>query len=147
MIVAFFQVLFTEQISESTHQYLVKFYRYSWRADDVRVLHAQRQPEVRPGGHGVRPRRRPRALSIPRAQHLTRWGPLYKWILAIPALIVLWFYAIGAMFFLMIAWFQVLFTGTWSQNGRDFVVKVQRQTIRVNAYLLLTDEKPPTSPE
>ncbi len=146
-IIAFFQVLFSEEVSASTHEFLVKYYRYSWRVTTFVYFMRNDSPKYGLVGTEYDPGDDPARLSIPRAPHLMRWGPLYKWILAIPQFIVLYFYMIGAFFFLVIAWFQVLFTGTWSQNGRDFVVKVHRQAIRVNTYLLLSDEKPPVSPE
>jgi hypothetical protein len=38
----------------------------------------------------------------------------------------------------------VLFTGRWPDGLRDFVIKVMRWGVRVQAYfLLLTDEYPP----
>jgi hypothetical protein len=147
MVVAFFQVLFNQQISESAHAYLVKYYRYAWRVQTFAFFMRNDSPQYGLVGTEYDPGDDPARLSIPRAQHLTRWGPLYKWILAIPAEIVLFFYLFGAMFYWWLGWFQVLFTGRWSPTGRDFVVKVYRQSIRINAYLLLTDEQPPTSPE
>ncbi|MEY2450780.1 MAG: hypothetical protein QOD92_354 [Acidimicrobiaceae bacterium] len=146
-IIAFFQVLFTEQISEGTHQFIVKFLRYSWRVTTYAEFMRNDSPKYALVGTEYDPGDDPARLSIPRAQHLTRWGPLYKWILAIPHFIVLWLYGIAASVFLFIGFFQVLFTGTWSDSNRDFIVKVFRQNVRVQAYLLLSDEKPPISPE
>jgi hypothetical protein len=147
MTIAWFQVLFTEQISESTHQFIVKYYRYAWRVTTFAYFMRNDSPKYGLVGTEYDPGDDPARLSIPRAQHLTRWGPLYKWILVIPQAIVLWFYSIGAMFYLFLGFFQVLFGGKWSPEGRDFIIKVYRQSIRVNSYMLLTDEKPPMSPE
>jgi Domain of unknown function (DUF4389) len=146
-VIAFFQVLFTEQVSPSTHEFLVKYYRYSWRVQTFALFMRNDSPKYGLVGTEYDPGDDAARLSIPRPQRLNRWGPLYKWILAIPAEFVLFFYFFGVFFYWVVAWFTVLFTGKWPQAGREFVVKAWRQSIRINAYLLLTDEKPPITPE
>lgn len=78
---------------------------------------------------------------------LNRWMPLVKWFLAIPHYIVLSFLVIGVMFVTIIAWFSILFTGTYPKSLFDYVVGVGRWALRVTAYafLLTTDEYPPFS--
>ena len=81
------------------------------------------------------------------AQDLNRWMPLVKWFLAIPHYIVLWFLWIAAVVAIVIAWFAILFTGSYPRGLFNFVVGVGRWTLRVAAYtaLLVTDEYPPFS--
>jgi hypothetical protein len=78
---------------------------------------------------------------------LNRWMPLFKWFLAIPHYVVLFFVWIVAWFAIVIAWFAILFTGHYPQALFDFVVGAIRWTLRVAAYafLLLTDRYPPFS--
>jgi hypothetical protein len=78
---------------------------------------------------------------------LNRWLPLVKWLLAIPHLVVLFFLSIGAFFAVVIAWFAILFTGSYPRGLFDFVVGVGRWWVRVDAYafLLITDRYPPFS--
>jgi hypothetical protein len=78
---------------------------------------------------------------------LNRWLPLVKWFLAIPHYIVLLFLFIGAFFAVIIAWFAILFTGTYPRTLFDYVVGVGRWALRVEAYstLLVTDRYPPFS--
>jgi hypothetical protein len=47
----------------------------------------------------------------------------------------------------IIAWFAILFTGTYPRSLFDYVVGVQRWSLRVSAYaiLLVTDQYPPFS--
>jgi hypothetical protein len=80
-------------------------------------------------------------------QDLNRWLPLVKWFLAIPHYIVLFFLYIAAMFVLIIAWFAILFTGSLPRGMFDFLVGIERWSLRVSAYsmLLLTDKYPPFS--
>ena len=62
----------------------------------------------------------------------------------IPQFIVLAVLGLAGFVAALIAFFAVLFTGHWPDGLRDFVVKVMRWSLRVQAYfLLLTDEYPP----
>jgi len=84
--------------------------------------------------------------SYPDATQLNRWLPLVKfWLLAIPHYIVLIFLNIGAFFAVVIAWFAILFTGTYPRGLFDFVEGVFRWNNRVIGYAatLVTDEYPP----
>ncbi len=83
--------------------------------------------------------------DVPR--DLNRWLPLVKWLLALPHYIVLIFLDLGVFVAVVIAWFAILFTGTYPKDLFDFVVAVVRWHNRVIAYafLLLTDQYPPFS--
>jgi Domain of unknown function (DUF4389) len=87
----------------------------------------------------------PARLTIRHADELQRFGPLYKWILAIPHFLVLWVLSIVAGVVVFIAFFAVIFTGAWPEGMRAFVVGYQRWAVRVYAYCLLRDEYPPFS--
>jgi hypothetical protein len=78
---------------------------------------------------------------------LSQWLPLFKWLLALPHYIILFVLAVGAVFATVIAWFSILFTGSYPRGLFDYVVGVGRWSLRVNAYafLLVTDEYPPFS--
>jgi hypothetical protein len=73
--------------------------------------------------------------------------PLVKWLIALPHYIVLFGLTIAAIVVTIIAWFAILFTGTYPKSLFDFVVGVNRWNLRVNAYalLLVTDKYPPFS--
>jgi hypothetical protein len=76
---------------------------------------------------------------------LNRWLPLVKWLLALPHYIVLLFLSMAAVVAVIIAWFAILFTGTYPRGLFDFVEGVFRWSNRVTAYAftLVTDEYPP----
>jgi Domain of unknown function (DUF4389) len=78
---------------------------------------------------------------------LNRWLPLIKWLLALPhyiVLAVLWLVAFVAV---VVAWFAIVFTGSYPRSLFDYVLGVVRWTLRVVAYafLLVTDNYPPFS--
>jgi len=80
-------------------------------------------------------------------QDLNRWMPLVKWLLAIPHYIVLAVLWVVAVVVIVIAWFAILFTGSYPRSLFDYVVGVARWSLRVQAYafLLVTDQYPPFS--
>ena len=81
------------------------------------------------------------------AEQLNRWLPLVKWLLAIPHYIVLALLTIVVVLATIVAWFAILFTGSYPRGMFDFVVGVGRWWTRVWAYafLLVTDTYPPFS--
>ena len=86
-------------------------------------------------------------FAYPDVSQMNRWQPLVKWLLAIPHYVVLFFLAIGAVVAVIVAWFAILFTGTYPRGLFDFVVGVLRWSNRVTGYafVLVTDQYPPFS--
>ena len=87
-------------------------------------------------------------LDYPDASRdLNRWMPLVKWLLAIPHYIALFALGLASLVCVVIAWFAILFTGRYPRGLFDFVLGVQRWSLRVSAYmwLLTTDRYPPFS--
>jgi Domain of unknown function (DUF4389) len=71
---------------------------------------------------------------------------LFRLILLIPQVIVLYVLGIAAEVVVVIGWFAALFTGRLPQFAADFLTGVVRWQARVSAYyLLLTDQYPPFS--
>jgi hypothetical protein len=88
-----------------------------------------------------RPERSSRALAI-----LSIPFFLARWVLLIPAYLVLYFVGLAAMFVAWIAMWAVAFTGSYPQGMHGFVTGVLRWQTRANAYLFgLTDRYPPFS--
>ena len=86
-------------------------------------------------------------FPYPDTHQMNRWLPLVKWLLAIPHYVVLFFLWIGALVSIVIAWFAILFTGTYPRSLFNYVVGVLRWNNRVTAYAftLVTDQYPPFS--
>jgi len=80
-------------------------------------------------------------------KELNRILPFFKWFLAIPHYVLLFFLNIAALMMIILAWFAILFTGRYPKALFDFVVGVYRWNLRVLAYavLLVTDQYPPFS--
>jgi hypothetical protein len=89
-----------------------------------------------------------RTAFQPQYDDRNRLTVAFRWILVIPHLIVLAFLLLAAFLVAFVWVFVILFTGTWNDGVRNFIVGVIRWGTRVNAYmLLLTDEYPPFSLE
>ena len=72
--------------------------------------------------------------------------PYLKVVLLIPHFVVLIFLAIGGLVVNFIAWWAILFTGTYPRGLFDYSVGVFRWSARVSAYAaMLTDDYPPFS--
>jgi len=86
-------------------------------------------------------------IDYPDASQLNRWMPLVKWILAIPHYAALFVLLIIAAILFVLGWFVILLTGTFPRSFHNFIVGVNRWSLRVTAYafLLTTDEYPPFS--
>ncbi len=99
-------------------------------------------PGIPPGGGAAYPAR----LSGDLDPNLSRWKWLFKWFLAIPHFIVLFFlwFAFGVV--TIVAWFAILFTGHYPRSLFNFNVGVIRWSWRVAFYCyaaLGTDRYPP----
>ena len=86
-------------------------------------------------------------LIYPDARQMNRWLPLVKWLLAVPHYFVLLFLGLGALVAIVVAWFAIIFTGTYPRSLFQYVVGVLRWGNRVNGYAftLVTDRYPPFS--
>jgi hypothetical protein len=76
----------------------------------------------------------------------SRLTTFFRLILAIPHIIVVYFYGIAAGLVVIVSWFALLFTGRYPRGMYDFVAGWLRYGTRVYGYgCLLTDAYPPFS--
>ena len=146
-IVSFFTVLFGKNVLEGVYNFQVMALRYQWRVSSYQYWMREPYPpftfdmvQADPGTDQAR-------LSISRPDEMDRWRCI-QGILLIPQIIVLLFVSIAAFVVLIISWFAVLFTGTYPEGMRTFLVGWTRWANRVFAYgLLMSDKYPPFSLE
>jgi hypothetical protein len=75
-----------------------------------------------------------------------RWSVGLRIIYAIPHFIILAFLGIAWVITAIIAWFSILFTGSYPEGFYRFAIGYMRWSLRVEAYmLLLHDQYPPFS--
>ncbi len=87
-------------------------------------------------------------FDIAYPERLSRGLIFIKWLLAIPHLVILYFLGIAVAVVTFIAWFAILFTGSYPRGMWDFALMVQRWQMRVSIYTyLMRDEYPPFGDE
>lgn len=140
-IIAFFSILFTRKYPRGLHNVVVGVFRWNLNVNAYLLLLRDEYPPF-----SWEQGKYPVALEIDYPEELSRWAPLYKWLLVIPNLIVLSIVAIIAFLLIIIGWFAILFTGKLPEGIHNFVVGTMRWYARAYAYFyLLRDEYPPFS--
>jgi hypothetical protein len=83
-------------------------------------------------------------FDIDYPERLSRGLIFIKWLLIVPHLVVLYFLGIAVSIVTFIAWFAILFTGSYPRGLWDFTLMVHHWQMNVSAYfLLMRDEYPP----
>jgi hypothetical protein len=145
ILFSLFTVLFTERIPRPIFDMIATTYRYEWRSFSYALfMHDDYPPfdfDPAAADDGVEPHT---TLTIAYPEHLDRWKPLYKWLLAIPHYVVLAVLAVGAVVAVVAGFVAVLVTGEYPKRIREFLVGTYRYALRIEAYVgLLTDMYPP----
>jgi len=149
-IIAFFSILFTAKYPRGLFDFNVGVMRWSWRVGfyTYQALGTDMYPpfSLKAGGY-------PADLEVVYPEKLSRGLVLVKWwLLAIPQYIVVGFFLggwglrYGGLVFVLaiFAAVAVLFTGRYPKDIFNFVVGMNRWSIRVYAYAaLMTDQYPP----
>lgn len=139
-IIAWFAILFA-----STHPrglWDFAFFFMSWRARAVAYV-ALLRDDYPPFGDGAYPARY--AVGYPDTPR-NKWSVGLRIVYVIPHAIVLFFLGIAWFVTAVIAWFAILFTGSYPEGLYQFAVGYLRWSLRVESYLLLLrDEYPPFS--
>lgn len=144
--VAFWVVLFTGRYPQSMHEFQVGYMRWGLRLRARMVNLSDGYP-----GFGINVTDDFVAFEIPypekssRALLLLRF--FFGWIyVLIPHGFILFFRAIATWVVIFVAWWIVLFTGSYPASMHAYVTGLLRWGARLNAYLLfLTDDYPPFS--
>jgi Domain of unknown function (DUF4389) len=80
----------------------------------------------------------------PAVEGRNRLTTFFRYLVAIPWMIVAYLYGIAAEIAALIAWFAIVFTGKYPEGLYNFNAGYLRMSSRTNSYLyLLTDEFPP----
>jgi hypothetical protein len=148
--VAWILGVFTGKVPEGILGFIALYVRYSTRVSVYAGFLKEEYPPFSFDTTLADPGDDPRVKVdfAPETEGRNRLTIFFRIILAIPHVIVLGLISIVAFFAYVIAFFAVLFTGTWPAGLRNFIVGLLRWNTRLNAYMyLLTDTYPPFSLE
>jgi hypothetical protein len=148
-VISWFAILFTGRIPEGLANFQAMYIRYSMRTAVYYGFLREEYPPFAFTMSATDPGDDPRVGVdlVPQLEGRNRLTTAFRFILAIPHLIVAAVLGIVLFVIVVIAFFAVLFTGRWPAGLRDFVLRVGRWYVQFQAYLLLlTDEYPPFAP-
>ncbi len=140
-IIVFFSILFTKKYPEGLFKFAVGVNRWSNNLSAYTGLLRDEYPpfSMEPGLYAV-------SYDVAYPLELNRWLIFIKWLLLLPNALVYILVAFAAYFTTMIAWFAILFTGSYPRGLFNFYVGFMRWGARLNAYSgFMTDQYPPFS--
>lgn len=137
-MISWFAIVFTGNRPDGLRSLAAFYLRWRVRATAYVTLLRDEYPPFGDGSY-------PASLVIdPPETPRDRVSVAFRLILILPHLIVLCLLSIAWAFTTIVAWFAILFNGTYPPGLERFAIAVLRWNIRVEAYaLLLHDEYPP----
>lgn len=139
-VICWFAILFANQHPQGLKDLIMFYLRWRTRAIAYMALFRDEYPPFGDEAY-------PASIEVNTAEgERDKTSVALRIIYAIPHILILW--ALGVAWFVttVIAWFAILFTGTYPEGLYNFGVGVFRWSMRVEAYLLLlVDEYPPFS--
>ncbi len=137
-------LIFTGRLIGGLYNVMAMYERYNARATGFLIGYSEQYaPFDFDGGGSDNGAYPPVRLELPEPPETTSRKHALNVFLAIPHYIVLAIFMIGAAFVAVAGWFAVLFTGSWPQGMRDFLVRVANYYHRVWTYVAMVE---PTYP-
>jgi hypothetical protein len=144
LLISAVAVLFTERIPRPLFDAIAMTYRYEWRVLSYALfLHDdyppfEFNPDADDDGHDPHT-----TLTLSYPEQLNRWKPLYKWFLAVPHYAVCFALAVASILVVLWSLLAVVVTSEFPERARAFLVGTYRYGLRVQTYIVLSDEYPP----
>jgi hypothetical protein len=139
-LIAWFALVFGSRYPEGLQGLALFYLRWRVRAGAYLTLLRDEYPPFGDTLYGAQ------LVATPAMGERDRVSVAFRIVLAIPHLICVWALGIAWGITTLIAWFAILFTGSYPEPLYHFGVGVLRWSTRVEAYLLLLhDDYPPFS--
>lgn len=137
-------LVFTGRLDRNLFGMMAMYERYTARATGFLLGFSEDFPpfDFRLGG-ADNDAYSPITLNLPEPAETGSRKLAFNIVLAIPHYVVLAFYAIGAIASIVVAWFAVLFTGSWPRGPRNYLVKVNNYYYRVWLYASMVEPQYP----
>lgn len=141
--IAWFVLLFTGRYPEGMYEFNAKYLRMSSRANAFYYLGTDDWPPF----HGDPDDDYPVRIGVaPPKEEYDRIKVLFRLIIGIPVMLLAFVQALIVTVIAIVAWFTILFTGTFPQGMHDAFRSGLAYLTRTTAYfLLITEDWPPFS--
>jgi hypothetical protein len=138
IFIAWFAALFTGRVPEGMHGFIAGYLRYYTRVAAYQAILANPYPPFGSGGSY------PVDLEVAPAAPQGRLGVFFRYLLAIPCLVVLYF--LNALLGLigLGGWIVALFTGRMPEGMQSLGLFCLRFIVRTHAYLYLVNPSYPS---
>ncbi len=144
LIIAWFAILITGRYPESLYGFIAGFVRYYTRILAYTVLLCDAYPPFSGSDDPTYPVR----MSFTRLESYSRLKTLFRWLLAIPILVLRYVMNLLLEIGAFAGWVIILITGKMPRGLFDLMVLANSYTARSDAYLfLLTETYPPFQDE
>jgi hypothetical protein len=138
-IVSWFATLFMGRSPEGLHDFLATFLRYSTHVRSYLLLVADPFP-----GFAGRPGSYPIDVEIDGPEQQNRLTVFFRWILAIPALLLTYLLGQLNQLLAIFSWFIALVLGRVPEGLRNFAVLAIRIETQTYGYLMLLTSRYPS---
>jgi hypothetical protein len=143
--VAWFAIVFTGRYPEGLYKGVSMGLRFGTRMNGFALLMTDAYP---PFGGDENPEYPVRLRIAPPLERYNRWKTLFRLILVIPIVIVLYFVQLVSRAISVLAWLVIVVTGGLPRGIYDVMRFTLAYEARASAYtLLLTETYPPFSPD
>jgi hypothetical protein len=141
VVLAWFALLFTGRWPRGMYDFVAGFLRYSTYVNGYMWLATDRYPPFSgDAGAGY-----PVRLNVaPPQEHYSRAKVFFRFVLAIPVLIIVYAMQIVAQIGALLAWFAIVLLGRQPKGLQDMIVLGVSYQQRASAYVMLvTEDWPP----
>jgi len=144
-VVYWFMLVFTGKLHAGMFGMMAMYERYNVRANGFLLGYSETYPPfdftTDTTDNNAYPPVRLRLPAVPASVPRSAALNVFK---AIPLYVVFIVYAMGAAVVAVIGWFAVLFTGTWPEGMRAFLVRVANFYYRLWTYVTMVDNRYPS---
>ncbi len=138
VIIAWFAALFTGRVPDGLHEFIARFLRMSTHLNAYVFLLADPWPPF-----GGTPGSYPVDLRVDPAAPQSRLTVFFRTLLAIPAYLLTYVFALVNRVLALVGWFYCLATGRMNRGMRDLSAWLLRYEVQTMAYaMLLTGRYP-----
>jgi hypothetical protein len=138
VIIAWFAALFTGRVPEGLHSFIAGYLRYYTRVAAYATILSDPYPPFGGGGsYAV-------DLEVDPAVEQNRLTVFFRYLLALPCLILLWPLQVALELVALACWFIALFTGGVPAGLQSLGIFCLRFLLRTHAYVLLINPRYPS---